>query len=115
MAEYLAGDKLVREPDGSYQLTLRQVILLTLQQHDGPASDVQRFANSLADALIGPHATDIDRVDVFEAWLMGRVKPIDASITIMMQQLAEDLHEAAPGVMDMLHRLAAAKHRQAER
>ncbi len=107
----LAGDKLVRKPDGSFFLTLRQAILLTLKADTAPAKPVQRFVEVLATAVIGQHATDADRVDVFEAWLRGNVKAPDANGTMAMQLLAEGLHESAPELMGLLHTLAAAKRR----
>jgi hypothetical protein len=105
---WLAGDKLLRRADGSYDLTLRQVILLTLKQNSGPGKAVRDFINALADALIGSHASDIDRVDVFEAWLKGNVKSDDANVTILMQYAAENLHQAAPDLMDLFYSMVAA-------
>ena len=100
---------LIQDDDGSYWLNLRQVIFLTLNTTDSkPATAVQRFVDALANAQFGPRPTDMQKVDIFEAWLKGKVKGTDASVTIGMQILSEALHEEAPGLMTMLHKLARA-------
>ena len=106
---YLAGDKLIQRSDGSYLLTLRQAILVTLEAHTKPARAVSRFVDTLAETCHGRKASQAEKIDIFEAWLKGGVKGEDAVATSLLQTLAERLHAAAPELMNMLYALARYK------
>jgi hypothetical protein len=95
----LAGEPLYQSPDGSYRLTLRQSILLTLEADTKPARAVASFVNALAEAVHGPNPSQTEKIDVFAAWLRGGVKGQNAVVTSMIQTLAEGLHAAGPALM----------------
>jgi len=106
---YLAGDKLIQQSDRSCLLTLRQAILVTLEADTKPARAVSRLVDILAESCHGRKASQAEKIDIFESWLMGGFKGENAVVTSFLQTFAERLHAAAPDLMDLLYALARYK------
>jgi hypothetical protein len=119
---YMAGDKLLKNPDGSYMLTLRQAILIAFQgEHTAPTRAIDKLAEAIATAyamrrlrlvdagdtrLQGCYDRDLLKTEIFAAWLKGKFEPVDAATTIWVQELAEQADQRAHGAMEMFYAMA---------
>ena len=115
----LAGSRaLPQDEDGNYLLNLRQAIFVVLHAHDAedpppaPAAAIQRFINANAEAVYGhSHASDDEKIELFVAWLQGRIHGEDAKTTVLLQQAAEDLYAQAPDAMATFYAMARSAER----
>jgi len=110
----LAGEPLLQNVDGSYVLSLRQTVFLTFKADARPARAVHRFAHALAEAKHGRKPSRDEKIEMFMAWLQGRIKGEDAWATSALQIAAENLHASAPELMDTLYALAQHKGKTAQ-